>query len=305
MSPGLIYYYIKKYSRAWLKMQMLSLYSSYYIKKVRLSKYTKKGYIVSLTSMPSRIDNLHYVLLSILSGNWLPEAIILSLSSSEMAIMNKKIEKSHFYTQLVNLNFLIVQEVQDFKSFKKIIFTLDKYPNYNIIICDDDVLYPKFWLKSLIKSHESHSENTVIAHRVHEIKFDESSSTIKPYSEWQINTDKLGPSNFLFPTGVGGVLYPPGSLRELARDSKLFLNLCPNADDIWFWLCALNNGYKILNTDKTFNSKDFLEIPNSQIHSLHSSNVHENKNDEQLKNALEFFDKNSSNFISQKWTMNH
>ena len=47
-------------------------------------------------------------------------------------------------------------------------------------------------------------------------------------------------------TGVGGVLYPPRSLKAEMIDEDLFRRLSPFADDIWFWAAAVANGTKIV-----------------------------------------------------------
>ena len=44
-------------------------------------------------------------------------------------------------------------------------------------------------------------------------------------------------SSDIFPTGVGGVLYPPGSLSPAVLDKETFRALCPRADDLWlYWM---------------------------------------------------------------------
>jgi hypothetical protein len=43
----------------------------------------------------------------------------------------------------------------------------------------------------------------------------------------------------LFMPGGNGTLYPPGSLAKGVTDLSRALELCPTADDIWFWGHAL------------------------------------------------------------------
>ena len=85
------------------------------------------------------------------------------------------------------------------------------------------------------------------------------------------------PSFNLFPTGVGGVLYPPGSLNRDVVKKELFLELCPLADDIWFKAMGLLNGTKTIMVGDT--SKSFLAIKSAQKSSLWRENVGNNKND--------------------------
>ena len=53
-------------------------------------------------------------------------------------------------------------------------------------------------------------------------------------------------SGRIIQTGVGGVLYPPGSLKKEMIDEALFTRLAPTADDIWFWAAAVANGRHII-----------------------------------------------------------
>jgi len=41
-------------------------------------------------------------------------------------------------------------------------------------------------------------------------------------------------------------LYPPRSLNEEMLDSKIFMEMAPTVDDIWFWAAAVANGTKIV-----------------------------------------------------------
>lgn len=64
-------------------------------------------------------------------------------------------------------------------------------------------------------------------------------------------------------TGVGGVLYPPHSLREDMMDVKLFTEIAPTTDDIWFWAAAVANGRKIIPVPFGYNKPRGLEKPSS------------------------------------------
>jgi hypothetical protein len=45
---------------------------------------------------------------------------------------------------------------------------------------------------------------------------------------------------------VGGVLYPPHSLRADMMDADLFTKIAPSTDDIWFWAAGVANGYPVV-----------------------------------------------------------
>ena len=88
--------------------------------------------------------------------------------------------------------------------------------------------------------------HSVWAHRVKRIK------PGKPYRKWR----KYRWYHFCFKrfhrsfanlqTGVGGVLYPPHSLREDMLDVELFTKVAPTCDDFWFWAAAVLNGVQVM-----------------------------------------------------------
>jgi hypothetical protein len=110
---------------------------------------------------------------------------------------------------------------------------------------------------------------------------------LAPYLEWK-SAKVNKPSFSLFPTGVGGILYPSCSLNNEVFNKEIFLKLAPLGDDIWFKAMALlNNTKTIMVYDESI---DFPLIKNSQDNALWHINVAENKNDEQLKNVFDHFE---------------
>ena len=107
---------------------------------------------------------------------------------------------------------------------------------------DDDVWYHRHMLRDLLNLH-SQLPHAVLAHRAKRI------APGKPYRKWK----KYRWYDFVFKrihndfvnlqTGVGGVLYPPHSLRKDMLDVELFTKVAPSCDDIWFWAAAVVNGY--------------------------------------------------------------
>ena len=90
-------------------------------------------------------------------------------------------------------------------------YTLEKYKyryltqefeNDVIVTADDDALYPENWLEGLWDTHEKYP-GCVCCYRAHKITFE--GGRVAPYQEWYgLSPDKKGPSEALFPVGVGG-----------------------------------------------------------------------------------------------------
>jgi len=95
-----------------------------------------------------------------------------------------------------------------------------------------------------------------------------------------------GRSVAIFPTGVEGVLYPPGSLSPTVLDSETFMKACPRADDVWlYWMARL--------AGSEFKLTGYGRRPcmwrNSQKVGLYHANVLQNGNDAQIKVMIDIF----------------
>ncbi len=249
--------------------------------------------IVSLTSYPARINIVEKTIKTLLNQSKKPYKTILWLASEQFP--NKEDDLPLGLLNLTNKG-LLIKWCKDLKSYKKLIPTIKEYPDNIIVTADDDVYYPKKWLQKLYESYLIHSVQMVHCHRVRILKFD--SFGLLPYEKWKcINKcDELKPSYYLFFTGVGGVLYPPHIFYEDISRESLFMDLCPNADDIWFWaMCVLNNVKinsvkgNIRYTSNSKNSNNICNIENSQHNALCNINVDDGKNNEYIEKIFDYY----------------
>lgn len=198
--------------------------------------------IVSLTSFPERMYEIHFTLYSLLNQSLKPDEIVLWLAREQFP--NGEADIPQIVLNLQK-NGLTIKWCEDLRSYKKLLPALKEYPDDIIVIVDDDVYYPQSWLEKLYKQHLK-TPNCVIGHRCHKIMLDKNGSP-KPYKQWNKNADFacLRPSYRNFLTGCGGVLYPPHCLYQDVADIAAIKETAPYADDIWFWAMALLNGTKI------------------------------------------------------------
>ena len=238
--------------------------------------------IVSLTSYPKRFGSAFLAIESLLNQTLQPDKIILWLAE-------KEVEQNPLPSNLTKLKsrgleIRIVKE--NIASYKKLIFTIDQFPQCLIVTCDDDTIYPKWFLKNLYRSYQQYPD-FISAYRCR-LMGKINPRQLAPYNDWPFAMDKRACYE-LFPTGSGGVLYPPGALNKKISH-RIFMQLCPSADDVWFKAMSL------LNRTKTVMVKDesteFLEvtIKESQKNALWKANTRENKNDEQIKKVFDYFD---------------
>lgn len=206
-----------------------------------LRKRNKKidNLVIALTSYSKRLDNqCVYAISSLLWQTLAPVKVILYVAHGEN--VPRKI-------RLLMYKGLEIIYTNDLKSYKKLIPALKLYSDCIIVTADDDVFYTKKWLEDLYRTSNLYPE-CIVAHRAHNIKI--LNGKIEKYSFWNKSVNELSPSFTIFPTGVGGILYPPESLFNKASNSQA-LEICPNADDIWFWGMAVLKGTKFITVNKS------------------------------------------------------
>ncbi len=238
-----------------------------------------KSVVVSLTSYPARINTVHITIKSLLVQQFKPEKIILWLAKEQF----KRLEADLPIDLLSLKNFgLQIEWCEDLKSYKKIIPTLEAYPQKIIVTADDDIVYKPNWLLQLILTHIEFPK-AIVCHRAHKIKLLEDGSLAK-YKQWRHEVKLSKPSYLNFFTGCGGVLYPVGSLSPKVKDRDLFNKICRTGDDIWLWGMALLNNTKIV---RVKNSEFEIELtPGSQESALWVENVNEGGNDKMLQDLI-------------------
>lgn len=171
---------------------------------------------------------------------------------------------------------IFIDEKNNYKSHKKYLYAFDKYPDALIVTVDDDLVYPKDMIKSLIMGYESYP-NAVIARRVHRITWDDKGK-IRPYLLWDGECETiLIPSHSLIATTGAGTLFPPGSLHKDYNNIGLIQDLAPTADDIWLKVMLLLQGTKVVWTKN--NMKMPSSLKSAHIDELAVGNCDNGEND--------------------------
>jgi len=239
--------------------------------------------IVSFTTYNKRIYDAHLIVESIAQQTIKPNRLILWLDENEFnldtipLLLLKQVERG-----------LDIRFCPNYRSYKKIIPTLESFPESNVITIDDDVIYPYDFIEVLIRESKEY-KNCVIANVVHQMKFDECG--VQPYEKWVLNAKSSLPGYDVFPVGAGGVFYPRGVLGELVIDAQAFTNLAPTADDVWLKTMTLLQGHKSkkVNDNRDFSLR-FLCVESSQDIGLFHMNLNESKNDLQIKSVFDKYD---------------
>jgi hypothetical protein len=189
--------------------------------------------VISLTSYPPRFDTLHLTLKSLLAQSFVADRIVLWIAHADMALLPSAV------TDLQRAGLDIVA-CDDIKSYKKMIPLLQQGSNTVIVTADDDVFYWRDWLQQLVQARDP-DKLEVICHRMHRVKLNGAGLPVS-YNEWEFETGNAESSRLNFPTGIGGVLYPPNVFGPEVLNVAAFTSLCPRGDDIWFWWMARTHG---------------------------------------------------------------
>jgi len=233
-----------------------------------------KRLVVSLTSYPKRYSTLVHTLRSLLLQNVKADHTILWIAHGDYASL------PHTVLELQSFG-LEIRKTEDIGSYKKIVPSLAAFPDAYICTADDDIYYWPSWLEELVDGLRSES-HMIACHRWHEIGYN-SAKSLKPYMEWGLDIKERRTSERMFPTGVGGVLYPPGILAHSNSDLQAGLKLAPRGDDIWlYWIGRRNGaGYKAVGR-----WHDLVSWRGSQLNALWRENM-SGENDRQIRNIID------------------
>ncbi|WP_375325019.1 zinc-binding alcohol dehydrogenase [Flagellimonas sp. GZD32] len=243
-----------------------------------ISNKEKAPVVVSLASIPSRLNIVHLTIRSILNQTILPEHLILWLHQDLKNQVPKKLS-------VLEGDIFQIRYTDYFSSHRKLVEPLKLFPEKTIITCDDDMMYRDSWLSNILSEHQN-NPNTVIANQVRCISYDDSGALL-PYKEWKSKTEKCENPKLTLPIGAGGTLYPSNCLHEQVLDKELFLKLTPKADDLWFKAMSLIKGTP--SQMASIPTKEPIPIWGSQKVSLKKGNIGMDKNRDQWLALSEHF----------------
>jgi hypothetical protein len=257
--------------------------------KLKLSGQKVDNLIISVTSIPSRIFEIKYMIFSVLNQSIRPEKIILWLTKNQFPLMERELPLE--LLELCKYDFEIHWYEEDIRSYTKLIPALKYFSKFFIVIADDDIYYRKRWLEKLWRDHLKYP-NDIICHVADKICFD-GRKKVMPYKKWQKNINMRDTSPLYFPLGVGGVLYQKILLFKDTENAELFLKLSPYADDLWFYFMIVLSGHTVRIVKNSYTNMKYIN-PYKEYNIIHSVklsaiNMDNDKNDEQFENILNYY----------------
>lgn len=241
-----------------------------------------KELIVSLTSYGNKLQLLYLTIESLFHQTikpnriivWLDETKYSDINSLPMTLLSQKKRG------------LEIRLCKDVRSYTKLVPAVENFPDSVIITVDDDILYPVDFVERLVKAYNQDSSK-VYFYRGHAVMF-RSDGKPAPYIEW-VKKGANGSSIYNLPTGVSGVLYPPHCFHEDILNSKLFLDLCPYADDVWFKAMTMLKGVECQHIPTPHFDKLFIPLDIDEENSLQNKNVINGGNDIQIKKVFDYY----------------
>lgn len=248
--------------------------------------------VISLTSYGNRVQTVDLAIRSLMMQTLRPKAILLWLdrSLSEDILPTRLLE-------LQKYGLKIFYGCEDMLGHKKYWYAMQQFPNQSIITVDDDLIYPRNLVESLVCVGAKYPDS-VIARRVHRIRFD-ADGVVLPYSKWDYEyTPGLKPKADLLATTGAGVLYRPWMYQYLIYKWKDIRKVAPSADDLWMKGAEVAAGIDVVWTPNSCPMP--YEIPTVRIgNTLSDTNCSGNGNDEAFARVLSYFSLTADTFLTE------
>lgn len=150
----------------------------------------------------------------------------------------------------------------------------------DLVTSDDDIVYPRTWLRGLLDARTRYPRQTVLCYRAHRVGILD--GTVAPYTSWTPVADTRAATD-VFGTSVSGQLLPSELLTEIAAHGEAFRDIAPDADDIWLHVRAVDAGYRIAQIEPR--AQLFPFVPRTQQTGLYLVNYWDGGNDRQARAA--------------------
>lgn len=226
--------------------------------------------VVSMTTHGVRLKRTHLTIEAIARGKVRPQCLVLWLEPQDIANLPPSLIR-------LTQRGLTIKETPNYGPHTKYLphVLAEGELKRPLVTADDDVLYPRYWLRDLIDAYAVRPQGRLIhCHRAHVVQVRQ--GTVGPYNDWE-KCRSIVPSNANFATGVSGVLYPPEFLATLRAHSDEGFRRAPTADDVWLHSVAVRNDWRIRQVSAT--AAEFPTVMGSQKGALRNMNVYGARND--------------------------
>ena len=248
--------------------------------------------LISLTTISTRIGKVHEVIASILSQdveNLIKFEVKLYLSKEQYMLDKGVTQLSSELEELLSDHRFSIEYVENIGSYRKFYYAMkDNASGLNsfdyLVTCDDDTIYPSWWLKTLYKKCLEY--DCCVAFRGRQITYTD--GVRNSYDKWKHGDDGLKTQSFLnVGTGKDGIIYKPSYFHSGVVDLDGVLANVGHADDLWLKAHAAMMFIPtvILQPDL---SKSFPEIDGSAENSLYNKINRQGGNNKAMESLENF-----------------
>ena len=229
-----------------------------------------------MTSWPPRYKSAALAMKSIVQqcdeGNLHDRVkFVLVLSEDECCATYSRKDAFELMKKMDALGVEVIIDKGNIRSHKKLIPTLEKYPDNHILVVDDDIQQERGWLRTFISDIDKHPYEIIYGNATSRVKvtdekiIEDRGAVARIMSKPGQQSIDLKPAN-----GAAGTLYPAHTFTDASFfDRELFMRLSPTSDETWQWAFAVMAGrqYRCLSAHN---------IPNTlgadQQHALYNIN---------------------------------
>lgn len=238
---------------------------------------------IAMTSFPARIGMVNRAIESILLQSVAAAHVTLYLAATQFPQGEPGLPRRLQYLAATRLDLDVVFVADDERSYKKLLPELRLGHNMAVLTVDDDVIYPRHFLRDIWAAHLRFPE-AILGSRGTYIESD-SNGSVSPYLSWS-PAPLMKPSRRIFLTGRGGILYPVHSLDIEVMNHSRARELCPTSDDTWFKVMSLRAGRSCV---RVGDGTEFADAGLRSRAPLHAVNVASGENDRALLKCLQEF----------------
>ncbi|MBV6646619.1 MAG: glycosyltransferase family 2 protein [Cyclobacteriaceae bacterium] len=243
--------------------------------------------IISLTSTQQRLPTVYLTVASLLQQTHRSDKVVLWLSHEPYLLDSGASDEdiTEELQELLEDDRFSIRWTKNTGPYRKLLPSLQEFGrDATIVTADDDVIYPKWWLKKLVDASQEHP-GCVICYRG---RIMPTNGKLGRYTKWTRtheaeNQSDLGPNVYVFPTGKDGVLYPAGVFGDQIFDEEVYMKLAPTNDDIWFKAMTLVTKSQVLCIPA---HKDFPEIASTRDNRLYTFK-NKRRNDRMIRKVFD------------------
>jgi hypothetical protein len=196
------------------------------------------NFIISISSYPKRIHQVPAVFESLFKQKSFPKKYLLVLTEEEWP--NKELPRP--IQKLENLGVKIFWVKGNSFAVKNISPVVEAYPNDDILILDDDIIYGPKVVSDLVESDFAQKGYIVghIAKAIHK-----RNGSISMWFRNDKPANKTTPSESVFFIGYSGIYYPKNTLDKRVSNFEAIKKIVPGrGKDIWLYCAAIAKNSK-------------------------------------------------------------